>query len=73
MDEQAVADRGTKFRDAYGAREHDSDLATEKQKSYARQLLSLNVEDEGRREQIAASLDDMTKDEISGLIQRLGA
>ena len=70
MDEQAAADRGAKFRDAYGAREHDSDLATEKQKAYARQLLSLNVEDEADREQIASTLDDMTKDEISSLIQR---
>ncbi len=45
--------------------------ATEKQKSYARQLISLNVDDEADREQIASTLDGMSKDEISGLIQRL--
>lgn len=70
MDEQAAADKTAMFREAYGAREESSDLATEKQKTYARQLLSLNVEDERRREEISASLDEMTKDEISGLIQR---
>ncbi len=59
------------FGEAYKAKpEESSDLATEKQKSYARQLLSLNVEDEGDREQIASTLDSMTKDEISSLIQR---
>jgi hypothetical protein len=70
MDEQAAADKNAMFRDAYGAREHDPALATEKQKTYARQLISLNVEDEADREQIASTLDDMTKDEISSLIQR---
>ena len=65
-DEQKAA-----FAEAYRARHDvDPDRATDKQKDYARQLLSLNVEDEADREQMASTLDDMTKDEISGLIQR---
>ena len=61
----------TAFAEAYRARHNvGGDRATEKQKSYARQLLSLNVDDEADREQMASTLDDMTKDEISSLIQR---
>src|SRR3989344_6054438 len=65
----------TAFAEAYRTRHNvsydgASDIATDKQKAYARQLLSLNVEDEADREQIASTLDDMTKDEISSLIQR---
>ena len=57
--------------EAYGIREVGiSEPATEKQKAYARQLISLNIEDEADGEQIASTLDDMTKDEISSLIQR---
>ena len=61
----------TALAEAYRAR-HDvnPDRATGKQKDYARQLISLNVDDESDREQIASTLDDMTKDEISSLIQR---
>ena len=58
--------------EAYRARHNvGGDRATEKQKSYARQLLSLNVEDESDREQIASTLDEMTRVEISTLIKRL--
>src|SRR3989344_4779317 len=61
----------TALAEAYRAR-HDvnPDRATGKQKDYARQLIILNVDDESDREQIASTLDDMTKDEISSLIQR---
>src|SRR3989344_790368 len=65
-DDQAATDKSAMYREY-------SEPATEKQKNYARQLLSMNVENEADAEQIASTLDDMTKDEISGLIQRFAA
>jgi hypothetical protein len=59
------------LREAYKAKETETfEPASEKQIAYARQLLSLNISDEADREQISGSLEDMSKDEISGLIQR---
>ncbi|OGJ55208.1 hypothetical protein A2880_02760 [Candidatus Peribacteria bacterium RIFCSPHIGHO2_01_FULL_49_38] len=50
-----------------------SEPATDRQKAYANRLLAESSYDEPEREQLAASLDQMTKEEISELIQRLGA
>jgi hypothetical protein len=47
-----------------------SEAATEKQKNYALQLISMNVENEAEKERMIGSLGEMSKDEISSLIQR---
>ena len=47
----------------------ESQPATDKQKAYLRQLLSLNVEDGGEREKLEAQVDELTKDEASHAIK----
>ncbi|MDO8571558.1 MAG: hypothetical protein Q7R79_02675, partial [bacterium] len=59
------------FNEAYKTKEDESsDLATDKQKSYLLQLISLNISDEGEREQFASTVDEMTRSEASETIQR---
>ncbi|OGG49381.1 hypothetical protein A3C18_01125 [Candidatus Kaiserbacteria bacterium RIFCSPHIGHO2_02_FULL_54_11b] len=54
---------------AYRAREDEgSHLASDKQKAYLRQLISLNVEDEAERERWEAGLDSMTREDASEAI-----
>jgi len=56
--------------EAYRAREDEgSHLASDKQKAYLRQLISLNCE-EAEREQWEGQIDDLTKEEASEAIQR---
>ena len=50
-------------------RGEESQPATDKQKAYLRQLLSLNVEDGGEREKLEAQVDELTKDEASHAIK----
>ena len=47
----------------------ESQPATDTQKAYLRQLLSLNVEDGGEREKLEAQVDELTKDEASHAIK----
>lgn len=57
--------------EAYRAKqEESSDLATEKQKSYLRELVSLNVQDEAERERWEAGFDSMTKEDASEAISQ---
>ncbi|OGG50393.1 hypothetical protein A2704_05655 [Candidatus Kaiserbacteria bacterium RIFCSPHIGHO2_01_FULL_54_36b] len=56
--------------DAYRVKpEERSDLASDKQKAYLRQLISVNCE-ESDREQWESQIDDLTKEEASEAIQR---
>lgn len=55
---------------AYSAKEEPaSDLATDKQKNYLRELILLNVEDSREQEQRIMQLDELTRSEASTLIQ----
>lgn len=49
--------------------DYTPELATDRQKSYLRQLISLNVIDEEEREQWESHLEELTKDEASEKIQ----
>ena len=51
----------------------ESQPATDKQKAYLRQLLSLNIEDSGEREKLEAQVDELTKDEASHAIKAYAA
>ncbi len=54
--------RSSFFRDAYQTRDEAiPDVATEKQIAYAKRLLAESAYAEGEREQLAASLDTMTR------------
>ena len=56
--------------EAYRAKpEESSDLASDKQKAYLRQLISLNCS-ESDGEDLMSQIEDFTKEEASGLIQR---
>ncbi|OGZ44273.1 MAG: hypothetical protein A2756_05400 [Candidatus Ryanbacteria bacterium RIFCSPHIGHO2_01_FULL_48_27] len=56
--------------EAYRAKpEESSDLASNKQKAYLKQLINLNCA-EADAEQWMSQIDDLTKEEASGLIQR---
>ena len=57
--------------EAYRAKqEESSNLATDKQKSYLRELVSLNVENEAERERWEAGLDSMSKEDASEAISQ---
>jgi len=49
--------------------DYTPELASERQKSYLRQLISLNVLDERERSQWESEIDELTKDEASEKIQ----
>ncbi|HWO07797.1 MAG TPA: hypothetical protein VNM40_04445 [Candidatus Paceibacterota bacterium] len=46
-----------------------SEPATEKQKSYLRELVQINMTDEDERERVLASIDEVTKSEASRMIE----
>lgn len=70
-DVQAESDKAVLYGDAYRQRDtHGSEPATDKQKQYLLQLASINL-GESDREQLAATVDDMTKEEASEAIQSL--
>ncbi len=54
--------------EAYGAEQY---LATDKQKSYLKELVDYEISDEDERNQILGNLDTMTKEDASELIQQL--
>jgi len=55
--------------ESYRANEEErSDLASDKQKAYLRQLISLNVEDEAERERWEAGVDSMSREDASEAI-----
>jgi hypothetical protein len=67
-DEQGATERSAMRSEVYPSGENPSDgPATEKQKQYLLQLASVNL-DEDEREQFAASIDDMTRQEASRAI-----
>lgn len=69
-DEQAASDKTEMYRDRYEPRETStSTSATDKQKNYLRELISLNC-DEAECERWASQIDDLTKEEASEAIQR---
>lgn len=69
--EEATSDKGLMI-DAYRSREAESSVpATEKQKSYLRELILLNCEDDTDRQQRIEQLQTLTKDEASQQIQLL--
>ena len=69
-DEQAASEKGAMYRGTYEPKEANiSEPASDKQKAYLRQLVSINC-DEADCEQWAAQIDDFTKNEASQAIQR---
>lgn len=69
-DEQAASDKTAFYREAYEPKETNAPMpATEKQKNYLRELISLNC-DEADAEHWASQIDDFTKEEASSAIQR---
>ena len=54
--------------EAYGAEQY---LATDRQKSYIKELVDYEISDEDERNQILGNLDTMTKEDASELIQQL--
>lgn len=55
--------------EAYKTKENVFELATDKQKSYLLELVSLNVNDEDERKKWESQIDEITKDEASAAIQ----
>ena len=53
----------------YEKKESISELATERQKSYLLELISVNVTDEDERNRWESRIDELTKDEASEAIQ----
>lgn len=71
-DAQAETNKPEIYRGSYQPKENAGDEpATEKQKQYLLQLASVNL-DESDREQFAATVDDMTRQEASEAIQSFG-
>ncbi len=69
-DEQAESDKTAFYREAYQPKESNVPTpATDRQKNYLRELISLNC-DEAECEQWASQIDDLTKEEASEAIQR---
>jgi len=69
-DEQAESDKTAFYREAYQPKEANvPTFATDKQKNYLRELISLNC-DEAECERWASQIDDLTKEEASEAIQR---
>lgn len=66
-DANAESDKTAMYRGTYGPRE--TELATDKQKNYLRELINLNCE-EADREHWESQIDDLTKEEASEAIQR---
>ncbi|KKR02267.1 MAG: hypothetical protein UT98_C0001G0123 [Candidatus Nomurabacteria bacterium GW2011_GWF2_40_31] len=52
-----------------GEIDYTPELATDKQKSYLRELININVLDDRERDQWASQIDELTKDEASEKIQ----
>lgn len=68
-DVKSESDKAEMYRDSYRTKEATGgEPITEKQKQYLLQLASVNL-DEADREQFAASVDDMTRQEASEAIQ----
>ncbi len=59
----------TTLDEAYRAKESVSGLATDKQKSYLLELVSLNCTDEDERTRWETQIDEISKDEASAAIQ----
>lgn len=58
---------GNEIEEAYRAAA--SEPATEKQKSYLRELVQINMTDEDERERVLASIEEITKSEASRMIE----
>lgn len=60
---------GPEIGEAYRSTKYDAtEGITDRQKTYLRELVQLNVEDDSEQEQILANLDSLTKEEASDMI-----
>ncbi len=61
--------KGAGVSEEVNSMDYPSELATERQKSYLRELISVNVIDDKERDQWESQIDELTKDEASEKIQ----